>query len=208
MYLTEDLCAEYAGSDFTSPLGALPCAWFHADRGLGAATPGVAAQIQAAAPAYGVPPALALAVAQRESGLNQAAVGTSGEIGVFQLMPATAAQLGVNPSDLSANISGGLRYLQQMYAQFGDWSLALEAYNGGASHVHSGTVSPAARTYSASVLAAAGLDSVDSTAPVESGGGEVALDVGLDASSGSGVSGPLVAVLALAAVGLVIWAAA
>ena len=132
-------------------------------RGLGDAS-GVAGQIQAAAPSYGVPPALALAVATKESGLNQAAVGTAGEIGVFQLMPGTAAQLGVNPSDLSANIDGGLKYLSQLYQQFGDWGTALEAYNGGPGNVTRGTVSSAAQSYSASVLAAAGMDSASASA--------------------------------------------
>jgi len=127
-------------------------------RGLGDSS-SVAAQIQAAAPTYGVPPSLALAVATKESGLNQAAVGSSGEIGVFQLMPGTAAQLGVNPSDLSQNINGGLTYLSQLYAQFGDWGTALEAYNGGPGNVQRGTVSSAAQSYSASVLAAAGISS-------------------------------------------------
>ena len=134
------------------------------NRGLGATT-GVAAQILAAAPSYGVPPALALAVAQRESGLNQSAVGTSGEIGVFQLMPATAAQLGVNPADVGQNIDGGLQYLSQLYQQFGDWGTALEAYNGGPGNVQRGTVSPAAQSYSSQVLAAAGM-SPDSPAAV------------------------------------------
>src|SRR4051812_21972426 len=83
--------------------------------------------IASAASRYNVPPSVALAVAQRESGLNQNARGTSGEIGVFQLMPGTASDLGVNPSDLAQNIDGGVRYLSQMFQKFGDWRLALEA---------------------------------------------------------------------------------
>lgn len=118
-------------------------------RGLGATTPDL---ISAAAVKYSVPPSLALAVAQRESGLNQSAVGTSGEIGVFQLMPGTAAGLGVNPSDLNQNIDGGVRYLSQMYNQFGSWRLALEAYNGGPGNVSRGTVSSAAQSYADAIL--------------------------------------------------------
>jgi soluble lytic murein transglycosylase-like protein len=113
-------------------------------RGLGASTPDL---ISAAAAKYGVPLSLALAVAQRESGLNQAAVGTSGERGVFQLMPGTAAQLGVDPTNLDQNVDGGVRYLSQMYSQFGDWHTALEAYNGGPGNVQRGTVSSAAVSY-------------------------------------------------------------
>lgn len=171
------------------------------NRGLGATSGEVAALIEAAAPAYGVPPSLALAVAQRESGLNQAARGSSGEIGVFQLMPGTAAELGVNPADLNANIDGGLRYLAQMYRQFGDWDTALQAYNGGPGNVARGTVSSAAQSYSAAVLAAAGLsDSTLAALPVGSDTGDVL-------TGQPGVSGALVAGLALAAAGLVIWAA-
>jgi len=113
-------------------------------RGLGATTQDL---ISAAATKYGVPPSLALAVATRESGLNQSAVGTSGEKGVFQLMPGTAAQLGVDPANLDQNIDGGVRYLSQMYSQFGDWHTALEAYNGGPGNVQRGTVSSAAVGY-------------------------------------------------------------
>jgi hypothetical protein len=124
-------------------------------RGLGATTSDL---IAAAAAKYGVPSSLALSVAQRESGLNQAAVGSSGELGVFQLMPSTAAQLGVNPSDLGQNIDGGVRYLSQMYSQFGDWRTALEAYNGGPGNVSRGTVSSAARSYADAILGAQGED--------------------------------------------------
>ena len=151
-------------------------------RGLGDSS-SVAAQIHAAAPGYGVPASLALAVAKKESGLNQAAVGSSGEIGVFQLMPGTAEQLGVNPLDLTENIDGGLTYLSQLYAQFGDWGTALEAYNGGPGNVQRGTVSSAAQSYSASVLAAAGLDS-GTASPSDSG----AVDDSGDDSASSGLS--------------------
>jgi hypothetical protein len=116
-----------------------------------------ASLIQSLAPSYGVPPSLALAVATKESNLNQGAIGSSGEIGVFQLMPATAAGLGVDPSNLEANIQGGLTYLQSLFQQFGNWTQALQAYNGGPSHVVNGTVSSAAQGYATSVLAASGV---------------------------------------------------
>ena len=88
-------------------------------------------QIRAAAAAYGVDPAIALAVAQRESGFNQGARGAAGEVGVFQLMPATAQGLGVDPYNQDQNINGGVSLLAQLYAKFGDWTKALAAYNGG-----------------------------------------------------------------------------
>ena len=91
-------------------------------------------KITAAAQANGISPAIALAVAQRESGLDQGAVGTHGEIGIFQLMPATAAGLGVDPSDVDQNISGGVRFLADMIGQFG-LPGGLYAYNWGSGNV-------------------------------------------------------------------------
>jgi Transglycosylase SLT domain len=153
-------------------------------RGLGAASPTVSGLIASAASQYGVPVSLATAVAQKESGFNQAAVGSSGEIGVFQLMPGTAAQLGVNPSDLSQNVQGGVRYLSQLYAQYGDWNTALEAYNGGPGNVAKGTVSPAAQSYASSVLSMAGI-SDGSSGILSSGDGSGAGGTGLfDGPSG------------------------
>jgi soluble lytic murein transglycosylase-like protein len=101
-------------------------------------------QIVNAAISAGVDPAIALAVAQRESSFNQNAIGSSGEVGIFQLMPATAAQLGVNPYDVTGNIQGGITYLGQMYSQFGNWNDALAAYNWGPANVlNAGGVYPA-----------------------------------------------------------------
>ena len=88
-------------------------------------------QIAAAARRYGVPVEIALAVAEQESRFNQSARGTSGEIGMFQLMPGTASDLGVNPYTLEQNIEGGVRYLRQQYERFGDWNTAVRAYNAG-----------------------------------------------------------------------------
>jgi hypothetical protein len=85
----------------------------------------------------GVPPGLAIAVASAESGIMQwypngsVVQSPKGAQGVFQLMPATAAGLNVDPTDLTQNISGGLQYLSQLYNKYGDWSAALIAYNWG-----------------------------------------------------------------------------
>lgn len=91
--------------------------------------------ITAAAGQYGVDPRLALAVAWQESHYDPNARGAAGEIGVFQLLPATAAQLGVDPYDAAQNIAGGVRYLRTQIDAFGDLAAALAAYNWGPGNV-------------------------------------------------------------------------
>lgn len=89
-------------------------------------------QITQAANASGVPAWLALAIAQRESGFNNNAIGSAGEIGIFQLKPSTAAQLGVDPTDPVQNIAGGVAYLAQLMRQFGgDTQKVAAAFNCG-----------------------------------------------------------------------------
>lgn len=102
--------------------------------GLGAAQSLSMAQIvTAAANAYGVDPALAVAVAQRESGLNPNLVNpVSGAAGIMQLMPATFASLGgTNIMDPVQNANAGVRYLGMMLNQFGDVAEAVAAYDWG-----------------------------------------------------------------------------
>jgi hypothetical protein len=93
-----------------------------------------------AAQAHGVDPELALAVATAESGRwwqNNLPVPNSsaGAIGVMQLEPATAAELGVDPYDAAQNIDGGVRYLGGLLAQFGDPMAAVAAYDWGEGNV-------------------------------------------------------------------------
>ena len=66
-----------------------------------------------------------------ESAYNPRAISHAGAIGLGQLMPETAARLGVDPNDWRQNLDGSARYLAMMLAEFGDAGLALAAYNAG-----------------------------------------------------------------------------
>lgn len=80
---------------------------------------------------HGIPEDLFLRLVQQESGWNPKARSHKGARGLAQLMPGTAAKLGVDPSDPIQNLEGGARYLRMMYNTFGSWRLALAAYNAG-----------------------------------------------------------------------------
>ena len=102
---------------------------------------------KAAARRHGVPEDLFLRLVQKESGWNPGAVSHKGATGLAQLMPATARRLGVKLSDPHDNLDGGARYLRMMYDRFGDWKLALAAYNAGPEAVQKhGGVPPYAET--------------------------------------------------------------
>jgi tape measure domain-containing protein len=87
-------------------------------------------QIIAAAQANGIDPALFAALVEQESGNRQTAISRSGAIGLAQLMPGTARELGVNPRDPMQNLMGGARYLRQQMDRFG-LEGGLRAYNQG-----------------------------------------------------------------------------
>jgi hypothetical protein len=98
----------------------------------------VANEIVSKAKQMGIDPKLALAVAYRESRLNpNTKNGTSGEIGLMQVMPKTAEGMGFSVDDLrdpAKNIEIGLTYLKQGLDKFGDPMLAVAGYNAGHNH--------------------------------------------------------------------------
>ena len=127
-----------------------------------AAAPVPPAQIDALveqnAATWQVDPALIKAVIANESGFNANATSKVGAQGLMQLMPATAASLGVRDAyDPAQNVAGGARYLRGLLDRFGgDKRLAIAAYNAGPGAVEKyGDVPPYAETrnYVQNVLA-------------------------------------------------------
>lgn len=88
--------------------------------------------IAEAARKTGVSPELITSVMRTESGFNPRAVSPAGAQGLMQLMPGTAAGLGVtNPFDPRQSVLGGAEYLREQLARFGNVEKAVAAYNAG-----------------------------------------------------------------------------
>lgn len=80
----------------------------------------------------GLDPKLLDSLVKQESNYNPLSRSSAGAMGLTQLMPQTASQLGVTqPFDVAQNLSGGAKYLKAMIHQFGSIPLALAAYNAG-----------------------------------------------------------------------------
>lgn len=102
--------------------------WPHAD---------LRATVAAAAARHGVSRALSLAVAHVESGFEPHAISRTGAMGLMQLMPGTASELGVaDPFDPAANADGAVRYLKALLRRYaGDQGRTAAAYNLGPARV-------------------------------------------------------------------------
>lgn len=130
--------------------------------GLAAVYTALQQQIIDRASALGVDPATALAIARQESNFNPAAVSSAGAVGLFQLMPATAASVGVDPGCIAnpgdpactaENITGGLTYFKQLLDRYGgNVATALWAYNAGPGNVAKGNFPAETASYVPAVL--------------------------------------------------------
>ncbi|MCL6594633.1 MAG: lytic transglycosylase domain-containing protein [Firmicutes bacterium] len=122
----------------------------------------LAALIDRAALAHGLPPRLLAALVQEESGFDPNARSRAGAMGLTQLMPATAAALGVSdPWNPAENLDAGAAYLAGLIDRYGgNVPLALAAYNAGPGAVAEwGGIPPYPETqrYVRNVLALAGM---------------------------------------------------
>ncbi len=104
--------------------------------------------IMAKAKKYNLDPRLVRGVIEVESAFNPNAVSCVGAGGLMQLMPGTAYHLGCRDRfDPEQNIEAGAKYLRQMMDRFGDWDLAIAAYNAGPGNVEkAGGIPPFAET--------------------------------------------------------------
>lgn len=111
------------------------------------ATPTPQQLVEEAALKHGLRPEFVRSVAASESAFRADAVSPKGAIGLMQLMPGTAADLGVNPKDPAQNADGGAKYLRQLLEKYKGKPdavrLALAAYNAGPGAVDKyGTIPP------------------------------------------------------------------
>jgi hypothetical protein len=91
---------------------------------------------------YGVPADVAIGIGLLENGGSETAKSKAGALGIFQLMPSTARNLGLEVNkkmderkNPEKNIDAGMRYLKRNYKRFGDWGMATWAYHAGEGNV-------------------------------------------------------------------------
>jgi membrane-bound lytic murein transglycosylase D len=124
------------------------------DRPLPARAAALMPKLRAAFMAEGVPPELAW-LAEAESSLNPAARSPVGAKGLFQFMPDTAKAMGLSTwlpderTDPEKSARAAARYLKQLHGRFGNWALALAAYNAGEGRVSRTLAKSSAKSFTA-----------------------------------------------------------
>ena len=117
-------CAMYRPGRTDDPVGAAN------------ANPAIAGMARRIAQEEGIDENPFLALVYQESRFNPCARSPAGAIGLAQLMPGTASDLGVNPFNVEQNLRGGARYYKQaLHRYHGNISMALAAYNAGHGNV-------------------------------------------------------------------------
>jgi soluble lytic murein transglycosylase-like protein len=101
---------------------------------------------EAAARETNLPLPLLLSVARVESNLDHSARSSAGAVGLLQVIPRTAAKLGLDATKPTSNVLAGARYLKLMLARFGSPDLALAAYNAGPTAVDRSGGAPSTET--------------------------------------------------------------
>jgi membrane-bound lytic murein transglycosylase B len=112
---------------------------------------------------YGIPSNIFNSLITTESSWNPSATSSAGAMGLTQLMPSTAARLGVtSPYDVLQNLNGGAKYLASLFKRYGNWQSALSAYNSG------NPSSAAGLAYANTVLNGAGISTASAPGPQSS----------------------------------------
>lgn len=127
-----------------APLGYRPTGFLRADAEQRRA--GYYAMMSSIACEHGLPVGLFDAMIIRESQYRPDVFSRKNAFGLTQLMPGTAAALGVDRYSIEGNLRGGARYLRQQLDRFGQFHLALAAYNAGPGRVRNGQVPAIAET--------------------------------------------------------------
>ena len=125
-----------------------------------------AGTIEQAAASNGIPASLLAALLYHESRFEPGVVSSAGAEGIAQFMPATAAGMGIDPTDPTQSIEGAAQLLGSYTRQFGSYADALAAYDAGSSAVERyGGIPPYAETqaYVPAVLSLAGLSGQSGT---------------------------------------------
>jgi hypothetical protein len=168
----------------------------------------IQAKVRWAAQQQGVDPALALAMANQESSFNPDAVSRKGAIGVMQLMPATAAQMRVDPSDVDQNIWGGVSYIKWLQTNYTgqDTTKTLWAYNAGPGAMQRGLMPKETENYISQITGDLGNWSAEgpisplTSVSVDGGGTAETYDV-----AGLSILASVLPVLLLALAGAAVW---